>query len=401
MGMQDSVNRREFFRRAGAAGVMGAAMPELMAYAGGFDQTNITHEVIAPGPEIKPTDTVNFAVCGMSHDHIYGMTDSIIRGGGKLVAWYGTEPIKVEKFRKRYPNAKQVMSEEAILDDKNIQLVLSSTIANERAPLGVRAMKRGKDFLSDKPGATTLEQVEAIRKTIAETGRIYGILYSERLEVKAAVKAGELVHSGAIGRVIQTINIAPHQIVQGGGNGGGADPRPDWFYVPEQYGGILCDIGSHQVDQFLYYTGSKSAEIVESQISNVGHPDHPKFQDFGDMVLRGDRGFGYVRLDWFTPDGLGTWGDGRLFILGTKGYIEARKYTNVGVNKTGNNLFLVDGKQQRYIDCNNVDLPFGRQFVSDIVHRTHTAQDQVQTLLAAELVIEAQMKAKWVKLDEA
>ena len=380
---------------------MGAAMPEMLAYAGGFDQGNITHEVIEAGPVIKPTETINFAVCGMSHDHIYGMTDSIIRGGGKLVAWYGAEPNKIERFRKRYPDAKQVMSEAAILDDKSVQLVLSSTIANERASLGVRVMKRGKDFLSDKPGATTLEQIETIRKTIAETGRIYGILYSERLEVKAAVKAGELVHSGAIGRVIQTINIAPHQVVQGGGNGGGADPRPDWFYKPEQYGGILCDIGSHQVDQFLYYTGSKSAEIVESQVSNVGHPEHPQFQDFGDMVLRGDRGFGYVRLDWFTPDGLGTWGDGRLFILGTKGYIEARKYTNVGVNKTGNNLFVVDGKQQRYIDCNNVDLPFGRQFVSDIVHRTHTAQDQVQALLAAELVVKAQMKAKWVKLDEA
>jgi predicted dehydrogenase len=403
MGTLDSVNRREFFRRAGAAGMMGAAMPEMLAYAGGFDQaSNITHEVVEPTTEKPPTETINFAVCGMSHDHIYGMTDSIIRGGGKLVAWYGAEPNKVARFGKRYPNAKQVMSEEAILADKNIQLVLSSTIANERAPLGVRVMKSGKDFLSDKPGATTLEQIDAIRKTIAETKRIYGILYSERLEVKAAVKAGELIQSGAIGRVIQTINIAPHQIVQGGGanaGNGGADPRPDWFWKPEQYGGILCDIGSHQVDQFLYYTGSKSAEVVESQVSNVGHPDHPQFQDFGDMVLRGDKGFGYVRLDWFTPDGLGTWGDGRLFILGTKGYIEARKYTNVAVNKTGNNLFLVDGKQQRYIDCNNVVLPFGRQFVSDIVHRTHTAQDQTQALLAAELVVKAQKQAKWVKLD--
>jgi len=208
-----------------------------------------------------------------------------------------------------------------------------------------------------------------------------------------------LVQQGAIGQVIQTINIAPHQIVQGGGGAaGGADPRPDWFWVPEQYGGILCDIGSHQVDQFLYYTGSTSAEIVESQISNIAHPEHPKFQDFGDMVLRGNKGFGYVRLDWFTPDGLGTWGDGRLFILGTKGYIEVRKYTNVGVNKAGNNLFIVDGQQQRYIDCNQVSLPFGPQFVEDIVNRTHIAQDQEQALLAAELVIKAQMQAKWVKL---
>jgi hypothetical protein len=152
------------------------------------------------------------------------------------------------------------------------------------------------------------------------------------------------------------------------------------------------------VDQFLFYTGSTEAEVAESQVSNVNHPSRPMFQDFGDMVLRGNRGFGYVRLDWFTPDGLGTWGDGRLFILGTTGYIEVRKYTNVAVSKSGNNLFIVDQKQARYIDCNQVALPFGPQFVSDIIHRTHTAQDQTQALLAAELVIKAQAAAKHVKL---
>jgi predicted dehydrogenase len=261
-------------------------------------------------------------------------------------------------------------------------------------------MKHGKDFLSDKPGVTTLEQLADLRKTIAETKKIYGILYSERLEVKAAVYAGELVQQGAIGKVIQTINIAPHQIIQGTGDAGGGTGRPEWFWNPDQYGGILCDIGSHQVDQFLYYTGSTQAEIAESQVANVRHPDRPRFQDFGDMILRGDRGLGYVRLDWFTPKGLGTWGDGRLFILGTDGYIEIRKYTNVAVAKQGNNLYIVNNKEARYIDCNNMPLPFGPQFVSDIVNRTHTAQDQVQCLLAAELVIKAQKNAKVVTLRE-
>jgi predicted dehydrogenase len=207
-----------------------------------------------------------------------------------------------------------------------------------------------------------------------------------------------LIKSGAIGRVIQTINIAPHQIVQGNGDAGGGTGRPEWFWDPQYYGGILCDIGSHQVDQFLYYTGSTEAEVVASQVANVNHPDRPKFQDFGDMMLRGDRGLGYVRLDWFTPDGLGTWGDGRLFVLGTEGYMEVRKYTNVGVNKSGNNLFLVNKTSQRYIDCNNLTLPFGPQFIADVVNRTHIAQDQTQCLLAAELVIKAQMKAQAVHL---
>jgi predicted dehydrogenase len=396
--MVEEWNRRSFLRGVGAAGLLSIA-PEAGAAAGPAGE-HIVHEVVQATAEEKPKYSIKFSVCGMSHDHIYGMIGAVQRGGGVLVSAWAGEPDKLATFKKRFPDVKIVATQDEIVNDKSIQLVLSSQIANERAPLGVRMMKAGKDFLSDKPGITTLEQLAAVRKTIAETGRIYAIMYSERLEVKAAVKAGELVQAGAIGRVIQTINIAPHQIVQGHGDaGGGSGGRPDWFWVPEQYGGILCDIGSHQVDQFLFYTGSTEAEIVESQITNVAHPAHPRFQDFGDMVLRGNRGLGYVRLDWFTPDGLGTWGDGRLFILGTEGYIEVRKYTNVAVSKQGNNLFIVDQKQSRYIDCNNVNLPFGPQFVADIVNRTHTAQDQTQCLLAAELVIKAQMNAKWVHLS--
>ena len=400
----DALNRRSFLKGMSGAGMM-SVLPGTAFGLHSLETGHIIHEVAESGqdPNAQPKDSIRFSVCGMSHDHIYGMVGAILRGGGVLVAAYGAEPDKAAAFAKAFPQAKMVDSEEEILNDPSTQLVLSSTIPNQRAPLGVRVMKRGKDYLSDKPGATTLEQVAEVRKTIAETKRIYAIMYSELLEVKGAIKAGELVQAGAIGRVIQTINIAPHQIFQPVKNGsdahaGGASGRPEWFWEPELYGGILCDIGSHQVDQFLYYTGSTEAEVVASQIANVNHPEHPKFQDFGDMMLRGDRGLGYVRLDWFTPDALGTWGDGRLFILGTEGYIEVRKYINVAVSKSGNNLFMVNKSEQRYIDCNNVVLPFGPQFVSDVVHRTHTAQDQAQCLLAAELVIKAQMKAQMVHL---
>jgi predicted dehydrogenase len=399
MGRMDGVDRRSFLRTMGAAGLMGT-LPESASalHPGG---ALIAHEIAEPLQDTAGAaeHSIRFAVCGMSHDHIYGMISAIVSGGGVLVSAYGSEPDKVAAFKKRYPGVKMVSSEEEILDDASIQLVMSSKIASERAPLGVKVLKRGKDYLSDKPGITTLAQLDEVRKTIASTKRTYAIMYSELLEVKAAVKAGELIQAGAIGRVIQTINIAPHQIVQGGGDAGGGGARPDWFWNPDQYGGILVDIGSHQVNQFLFYTKSTQADVVESQIANVNHPQHPRFQDFGDMVLRGNKGLGYVRLDWFTPDGLGVWGDGRLFILGTTGYIEVRKYTNVAVSKKGDNLFIVDAKQSRYIDCSNLTLPFGKQFVADVVNRTHTAQDQEQCLLTAEVVIKAQMAAKVVHLS--
>jgi predicted dehydrogenase len=397
----EDLGRRGFLKSA-ASGMLGSVgvMAGLsgMAFAAEPGGAGVVHEIVEQEPVAAPKYSIKFSVCGMSHDHIYGMVEAMQRGGGVLVSAYGAEPEKVAAFTKRFPEVKMARSEEEILSDPSIQLVLTSARNVDRAPLGVRVMRHGKDFLTDKPGITTLEQLAEVRKTVAETNRIYGILYSELLEVKAAVKAGELVQAGAIGRVIQTVNIAPHQINQAGGTAGGGSGRPDWFWDPALYGGILCDIGSHQANQFLYYTGSKEAEVVASQVSNVNHPEHPKFQDFGDMMLRGDRGFGYVRVDWFTPKGVGTWGDGRLFILGTDGYIELRKYVDIAGRKGGDHLFVVDQKQARYIDCNNVTLPFGPQFVSDVVNRTHTAQDQAQALLTAEIVIKAQKKALVVKL---
>ncbi len=400
--------RRDFLKRAGLVGSIGSmagsmammvGLPESAMALGGAGHS-VEESALPAQAEEAPKHSIQFSVCGMSHDHIYGMIGAVQRGGGRLVAAWGAEQDKLAAFKKRFPGVKIAATQDEILTDPSIQLVLTSQVPCERAGIAVRAMRNGKDFLSDKPGMISLEQLAEVRRIIAETKRIYAILYSELLEVKAAMYAGVLVQQGAIGKVIQTINIAPHQVVQKGGDAGGAMPRPDWFWDPDKYGGILCDIGSHQVDQFIYYTGSKQAEVVESQVANVRHPAHPRFQDFGDMVLRGDRGLGYVRLDWFTPDGLGTWGDGRLFILGTDGYIEVRKYANIAVSAQGNNLFIVDRNRARFIDCNNMPLPFGPQFVADIVNRTHLAQNLDEALLAAELVIKAQRSAKMVTLQD-
>jgi predicted dehydrogenase len=374
-------DRRDFLRAAGMAGIFSAMTPAALAQgaSGAFtvDPANTST------PEIKPEHSIKFAVIGLDHAHIYGMTAALQRGGGELVSFFATDAAQIAEFRKRYGDVKLASSEGEILHDKTIQLVAGAPIPDLRAPLGIRVMRAGKDYLSDKPGLTSLAQLAAVRKAIKETRRKFAIMYSERLEVRSAVYAGELIKQGAIGRVIQTVNLAPHRV--------SAPSRPDWFWDKSRYGGILTDIGSHQADQFLYYTNSTKAKVVAAQTGNLNYPDKPKFEDFGDMVMSGDGGTGYVRVDWFTPDGLDTWGDGRLFVLGTEGYIELRKYTNVASGLPGgNHLYIVDKTQARYIDCNKVPLPFGPQFVTDIVNRTQIAQVQDQALLAAELVLKAQ-----------
>jgi predicted dehydrogenase len=329
---------------------------------------------------------VRFGVIGMNHNHIYGMTDLLLEAGAQLVSCFAAEPDLAADFGARYPRARLARSAHEVLDDESITLIASAAIPDERAAIGLATMRHGKDFLSDKPGFTTLDQLVEARRVQRETRRIYSVCYSERFQNRATVRAGQLVAAGAIGRPLQTIGLGPHRL--------NAPNRPAWFFEHARYGGILNDIGAHQADQFLFFTGSTSAQVVASQVANFAHPEYPGLEDFGDMVLRGDRGSGYVRVDWFTPDGLDAWGDGRLTILGTDGFIEVRKNSDLAGRTGGNHLFLVDDRQTTYIDCSAVELPFGRQLLDDVRNRTETAMTQAHAFLASELALRAQAQAQ-------
>jgi len=366
------VGRREFVRGlAGSAAALAAASRP--AAATPLRQTP---------PKLK------FSVIGINHGHINSQVQAVQRGGGELVAVFAKEPDLLAEFTKRFPTARVAKSEQEILDDKSTQLVLSAAIPDERAPIGIRVMKAGKDYMADKPGITTLDQLAEARKVQAQTKRIYSIMYSERFENRATVQAGQLVKAGAIGKVVQTIGLGPHRT--------SLKTRPKWFFETARYGGILCDIASHQADQFLYFTGSTRADVVASQVGNINHPQFPGLEDFGDMMVRGDGGTGYIRVDWFTPDGLATWGDGRLTILGTDGFIEIRKNIDLAGRPGGSHLFLVDKKETKYIDCSQVALPYGDQLVADVLNRTETAMPQAHCFLATELVLKAQRHAQRV-----
>ena len=382
--------RRKFIKDAATFTGMGL----LAGLPGNIIAANNYHEEADPTP-VKQWDEprIRFSVIGINHAHIYGQVGAVIRGGGQLVSLYAKEPELVAEFTKKYPQVKVASSENEILEDKSIQLILSSAIPVDRAGIGIRVMQHGKDYMSDKPGITSLEQLEEVRKVQKQTNRIYSIMYSERFENKATVKAGELVKEGAIGNVIQTVIMAPHRM--------SAKDRPQWFFDKKYFGGVITDIGSHQFDQFLYFTNSNKAEIIASQVGNVAHPQYPQFEDFGDIMLRGNGGSGYIRVDWFTPDGLKTWGDGRLTILGTKGYIEVRKNIDIAVHPNGNHLYLVNDKDTQYIDCNNVELPYGKLLVDDVINRTETAMTQHHCFLATELALKAQQHAQKLNYNKA
>ncbi len=332
------------------------------------------------------TQTLKFAAIGLDHRHIYGQSEHMQAIGAQFVGyWTDGTPDTLAGFQKRFPDVPRVTDRKTLLENPEIDLILIAAIPVDRASLAIEAMEAGKDVMVDKPGCTTLAQLTDIKNCVARTGRIWSVDYSERFEVACVTKAAELVQSGAIGKVIQTVGLGPHRLNHAS--------RPDWFFQKDQYGGILTDIASHQIDQFLYFTGSTDAEISLASVANYANPEDPGLEDFGEIALRSNTAHGYIRVDWYTPDALPTWGDGRLTILGTDGYIELRKYVDVAKNKDTDHLYLVNKETCTYIDASQAGYPYFRNLAADIKNRTETAMPQAHCFKVMALALEAQQLA--------
>lgn len=328
-----------------------------------------------------------FSVSGLDHGHIYAMSNGLLEAGATIKYVFDSDKDKVEAFIKANPTAIAATSLEEILNDSETKLVAGACITSDRAALGIKVMEAGKDYFTDKAPFTTLEQIDEVKKVIAATGKRYFVYYSELIHVEGAVYAKQLIEKGAIGRVVQVLGLGPHRL--------SAANRPEWFFKPKKYGGILCDIGSHNVYQFLEYANIDDAEVMHSKVANYNNPDYPEFEDFGDATIVGSDGStNYFRVDWFTPDGLNSWGDGRMTILGTDGYIEIRKYLDVGKSEVGDNVVLVNNEGETFTNVNGkVGFPFFGEMILDSINGTDNAQTQHRALKAAELSIIAQMQA--------
>ena len=332
------------------------------------------------------TTPVRFAAIGLDHRHIYHLVGELIAAGADCVGYcpVTSDERVLTGFRERFPDLVAV-DRDRLFDDPTIDVIVSAAIPRDRAGIAIRAMQAGKDVMVDKPGAITLQQVEDIQRTASETGRIFSICFSERFMVRACELAGRMVAAGEIGTVVQTVGLGPHRLNRA--------IRPDWFFDPQAYGGILADIASHQIDQFLFFTGEADARIVSAHTANHALPDVPQFEDYGEILLRGARASGFIRVDWFTPDSLKTWGDGRLFLLGTDGYIELRKYIDIDGRLGTDHLFISNHHGTRHIDASSEPLTYFANFLTDVRNRTTTVMPAGHALTVTRLAIEAQTRA--------
>lgn len=330
--------------------------------------------------------TVQFVALGLDHRHIYGMTQNMLDVGAQCLGyWTEGTPNTLAGFTKRFPDLKRFGRLEDALNS-GAGLALISCIPADRADLAVLAIRHSMDVMTDKPGCTTFKQLDRVRDAVAQHNRIWSINFSERFEVPAVTCADRIVRKGTIGRVVHTTGLGPHRLNRA--------TRPDWFFRRERYGGILTDIASHQIDQFLHFTNSTDAEVAFAHVGNFSNAADTGLQDFGEMSLRSENGSGYIRVDWYTPDGLPTWGDGRLTILGTEGYIELRKYVDVGGAPGTDHVILVTNDRCERIDASGYGLPYFANFINDIRNRTETAMTQEHCFKVMELALKAQIMAE-------
>lgn len=384
------MQRRDFLSHGTSALALGALLsPAAASAAGAADPKASTTYV--PGPKPQPVvkaGEFTYAAAHLDHGHINEQCGGLSAAGGTLKWVFEPDPRKLQAFQARFPGVRAARSLDEILADPEVKLVTAAAVTSERAAIGCRVMEAGKDYLTDKAPFTTLEQLAQAKAVAARTGRKYMTCYSERVRSESGMFATDLVRSGVIGRVVQVVGLGPHRLNKA--------TRPAWFFEKAKYGGILCDIGSHQCEQFLTYSGATDATVTHAAVGNFANPDTPELEDFGEASFIGNNGStNQIRVDWYTPDGLSGWGDGRTFILGTKGYIELRKIVDVGRGKGGDHVFLVDGQAEHYIPVSGkVGYRFFGELILDVLHRTEKAMTQAHAFKAGELCVRAQLAAR-------
>lgn len=333
---------------------------------------------------------MKFGVIGLNHGHIYAMVDGLLKtGDAECIAYYAKEEDLRERMRKVYPSVPLARDEKEILENPEIQVICSASINNERGPLAVQALRHGKDFFVDKPAVTTLAQLDEVERAQRETGRSWFVWYGERLMDPASRKAIELIGDGVIGRIVNFVGLGPHKLTRRN--------RPDWMFVPGQYGGILNDIAIHQVEMFTHLCGGKPT-VIASRVGNYGNRDIPTFQDFGDATLSGpDGSTAYVRVDWFTPESLPTFGDIRNIIVGTQGMMELRKTVDLAVDNnrfTGHQLLLTTNEKPPHrIPCGDAKVTLYQDLVRDVLGGQNRAVPHPGSFAACRAALEAQAGA--------
>ena len=330
---------------------------------------------------------MRFAVIGLSHAHIFPMTQALLGLPDVTCGGFSPEETPVGNgFAGLFSDLPR-RSRDDLLGDPAIDLILCADVNGLRGSLLVAALEARKHVFVDKPPVTTLDDLDAVKRAVEAGGKLFFVYFGERLGNPLSLKARELVRAGRIGRTVNFIGLGPHKL--------SIEHRPAWMFDPALYGGILNDIAIHQVELFGWLTGQRVARF-RSRVGNFGTPQHPTFEDFGDAWFEGDDGTaGYVRVDWFTPDALPTWGDIRQLLVGTEGMLELRSNISLGSPDAKPALFLTTrSSPPEQVDASDVETAWAPQLVADIREGVNRLMPHNETFAALRAVLEMQKEAE-------
>jgi len=294
-----SLNRRTFLQSA-AAGSLALAT------------ANAT-----PGRKITKTSTIRAGLIGRD-GHAGIMLRSI--PNLKNVEWVayakgepGEDAAWIKKQRAWTKNTRVYTHYQEMLAQADLDVVAVCLPFYQNAGAAMEAARHGVNVLSEKPAATTLEDLDRLEQAVRESGIHYSVMLDMR-GMPIFQAAHKAVRGGAVGEPI---------LVTGQKSYIWGDDRP-WYYKQRKtYGGTIAWVGIHALDYMRWVTGQDYARVAAWE-SNKAHPRYPGCEDNVGLVFRLENGgTATCHLDYLRPPKAPTHGDSRLRVAGSEGVLEA------------------------------------------------------------------------------
>ena len=171
--------------------------------------------------------------------------------------------------------------------------------------------ERNIDIITEKPLATTLDDLRRIEKTLAASKSRLTMLLTMRHDAKY-VKMRQLIQDGAIGPVCQVTTQKSYRLGE----------RPEWQRQRATLGGTIPYIGIHALDMMRWATGLDYTHVAAFH-GNLGKPEMKESEDNASILLRMSNGASATaRLDYLRPEAAPSHGDDRVRVAGGEGVIE-------------------------------------------------------------------------------
>ena len=279
------------------------------------------------------------AIIGAAHPHVDYVLDELTRADRtefELVGVQDADRAVAEHHAARFGVPAFDRAEDLLAEGADIAVIAG--VYGARGSDVVAALRAGAHVLADKPLCTTLADLDRIEAAAAETGRTVTLLLEKR-GYPETLAALDVVRAGELGDIVGVTSSGPHKLNRA--------QRPDWFFDPARYGGILADLAVHDLDAALLFAPADEG-VVRGDVS-APLDGAETFARYGTATFTTPATVVSAEVSWLTPSASDVHGDYRLRLVGTRGTAE---------------IFWARGRVELTTDdrpTRTLDLPAGRR----------------------------------------